>query len=77
MQNKCDNFVLVEDVLGRVISEPHRAHVCKTLGSVVHWQSVHLLACMPVSMLGWHCVMVHVEENVQRFSITAVVALEN
>lgn len=80
MQNKFHNFVLVEDVLGWVISEPYRAHMCKTLGSVVHWQSVHHLACMPVSMLGWHCVMVQeglMEENAQRFFITAVAALEN
>ena len=80
MQNKFDNFVLLEEVLGRVISEPYRAHICKTLRSVVHWQSVHLLVCTPAAMLGWCCVMVQgglMEGNAQRFSIASMAALEN
>lgn len=80
MQHKFDNFVLVEEVLGRVTSEPYRVHMCKTLRSVVCWQSAHLLVCTPVAMLGWHCVIVQgglMEGNAQRFSIASMAVLEN
>lgn len=80
MQNKFDNFVLVEEVLGRVISEPYRVYTYETPGSEAHRRSVHLLVCTPVAMLVRHCVMVQgglMEGNAQRFCIASMAVLEN